>query len=528
MKLRKWMAWVLSFSILLGGGFRVPVNAGGELDIIWLPAGYHLFRYADIPANFSEGLALITNDGMGELFMNRVGRKINFARGSFLDSFKEGLTSIYKAEKENRIYGYINRNGKEVIPYQYEWADRFSEGLAAVKKDGKWGYIDQTGQEVIPYQYEGAYYFSEGLALIEKKDEARDEIAGAEAKIRNYKVAYIDRTGYQEIPFQYDFIQTFTARETGDYIGAFKEGLALVKKDEKYGYIDRTGRLVIPLQYDDWGGNFSEGLAVAAQNGKYGYIDRTGKEVIPFQYGQRPGNFHEGRAVVMEGGKLGYIDQTGQLIVPIRYDLTEENEASRDFSEGLAAVVQNGKYGYINQSGQVVIPFQFDWAGKFDQGVTLVAQNGKIGILRNPLTTNLPKTMAAYSRMTLMVNGRLTQGLEAYVINGNTYFKLRDIAQLAQESPKKFNVDWDGNKRLIALTRGRNYLANGSEFKPGDGTNKTASLSTVKLEIDGKAADLIAYTINGNNYFKLRDLAEALGFTVDWNKRTQMIEVEMK
>ena len=36
--------------------------------------------------------------------------------------------------------------------------------------------------------------------------------------------------------------------------------------------------------------------------------------------------------------------------------------------------------------------------------------------------------------------------------------------------------------------------------------------------IDGKAADgLSVYNIGGNNYFKLRDLGDALGFTVDYD-----------
>jgi hypothetical protein len=41
--------------------------------------------------------------------------------------------------------GFINDEGRLVIPFIYEDARRFSEGLAAVKIDGKWGYIDKTG-----------------------------------------------------------------------------------------------------------------------------------------------------------------------------------------------------------------------------------------------------------------------------------------------------------------------------------------------------------------------------------------------
>jgi hypothetical protein len=34
-----------------------------------------------------------------------------------------------------------------------------SEGLAAVSNTNGWGYIDKTGKVVIPYQFKGAGYF---------------------------------------------------------------------------------------------------------------------------------------------------------------------------------------------------------------------------------------------------------------------------------------------------------------------------------------------------------------------------------
>ncbi len=50
--------------------------------------------------------------------------------------------------------------------YYYLWSD-FTEGLAAVRKDGKYGFIDKKGNLVLPMQYEGASPFSEGLAAVQ-------------------------------------------------------------------------------------------------------------------------------------------------------------------------------------------------------------------------------------------------------------------------------------------------------------------------------------------------------------------------
>lgn len=54
-----------------------------------------------------------------------------------------------------------------VIPAKYYLAENFSEGLAAVKINGKWGFIDKTGKMVIPATFSGAKDFSEGLAAVE-------------------------------------------------------------------------------------------------------------------------------------------------------------------------------------------------------------------------------------------------------------------------------------------------------------------------------------------------------------------------
>jgi hypothetical protein len=53
-----------------------------------------------------------------------------------------------------------------VIPPQFDAAESFLEGLAAVKIDDFWGYIDKKGQLVIPSEFSEAKPFREGLALV--------------------------------------------------------------------------------------------------------------------------------------------------------------------------------------------------------------------------------------------------------------------------------------------------------------------------------------------------------------------------
>lgn len=54
----------------------------------------------------------------------------------------------------------------------------YSEGYAAVQKDGKWGFVDEAGQCVIPCQYDEVGDFSEGLAAVKDADHNGKESSG--------------------------------------------------------------------------------------------------------------------------------------------------------------------------------------------------------------------------------------------------------------------------------------------------------------------------------------------------------------
>ena len=43
-----------------------------------------------------------------------------------------------------------------------------------------------------------------------------------------------------------------------------------------------------------------------------------------------------------------------------------------------------------------------------------------------------------------------------------------------------------------------------------------------RILLNGQEIQLTGYTINGNNYFKLRDLGKALNFYVGWSKEQGM------
>ena len=54
----------------------------------------------------------------------------------------------------------------------------------------------------------------------------------------------------------------------------------------------------------------------------------------------------------------------------------------------------------------------------------------------------------------------------------------------------------------------------------------TAERSTNRIYVDGQEVRLTAYNINGNNYVKLRNIGEQVGFNVYWDSDAKCVQVE--
>ena len=191
----------------------------------------------------------------------------------------EGLTRV----RNNGKRGFINRQGREVVPCIYDQANYFSSGLCAVSKGGKWFFIDSQGKKVLDCaQCEDAFGFSEGLAPVKRKG----------------KWGYINKKGKEVIPFQFGSA------------GTFKDDLAPVMVNKKWGLIDTAGRLIVPYLYDKhiW---FSLGYAPVKKNGKMGMINSFGREILPCIYDD-VGNLIGDCIQVTQEGKVTFMNLRGE------------------------------------------------------------------------------------------------------------------------------------------------------------------------------------------------------------------------
>lgn len=148
---------------------------------------------------------------------------------SWAEPVSDGRILVAKKGK----LGIIDTTNNIILPFTHKYAtiESISDGMAPVQsKSGKWGFIDKNGKEVIAPQYDGidgnfagAYGFSEGLAGMKK----------------GKKWGYISKTGKVAVPFIYDEIRPFS------------EGLAGVLKGNQWGFVNGAGKMVIPFKYSD-------------------------------------------------------------------------------------------------------------------------------------------------------------------------------------------------------------------------------------------------------------------------------------
>ena len=89
------------------------------------------------------------------------------------------------------LWGYIDREGKTVIPARFYEAEPFSEGLAAVQSvdedggPGPWGFIDHRGEWVIAPQFKyRPSGFADGVARV--SDRGRGHFITKHGTARGY------------------------------------------------------------------------------------------------------------------------------------------------------------------------------------------------------------------------------------------------------------------------------------------------------------------------------------------------------
>lgn len=187
----------------------------------------------------------------------------------------------------------------------------------------------------------------------------------------------------------------------------------------------------------------------------------------------------------------------------------------------------------VLDAGEYIIQFlMYDknsdpaWASGYLK-VETEAETG-LGLVKpqKPATTKLGvgKTTARSTSSKVLVNNKSVT-FEAYNINASNYIKLRDFAAAVKGTSKQFDVVWDTEKGAINLVSNGTYPGKIAKIGEGGGKKTPAILNQSRIYQDGVEVNLMAYTINDNNFFKLRDLAKAFAIEVTYDEATATIKI---
>lgn len=228
--------------------------------------------------------------------------------------------------------------------------------------------------------------------------------------------------------------------------------------------------------------------------------------------------FDMGVYYVEKDGKTYLLDKNGKEVFATDNKFREAVDGLYDF-EG----------GYRDNRGRLIIPDYLNNSTNIEimESITICIKNGKVyrvsaNYLKSTFgykTYSPEKTTAEPSSAGLMVNGK-SVAVNAYTIGGNNYIKLRDLAAMVNNTSKNFEVTWDGSKNAINLVSNKAYTSVGGEMAMGDGAAKTAIRTDSKIFVDGGEVSMTVYTIDGSNYFKLRDVMQIFDIGVGWDSAT--------
>ncbi|MFH5183878.1 WG repeat-containing protein [Paenibacillus sp. TAB 01] len=278
-------------------GFAV-VQSRGHSGLIDARGKYVVQPIYDSITPFSEGRAVVI-DGQGFKLMDESGRIVTKKPYSYISTLHEGRAMFYvMSGGGNSLYGYLDKQGNEVISAQYLEATDFANGKAVVKvKDGEYALIGLNGQRLAVYPYAFVGPLGDGLLAFQKET--------------NGKYGYLDEKGKVAIA------PAFTGAM------AFQDGRAVVNTAEdygsRYGLINRSGAFVIQPGYNEirqlGDRRVALGKAIDPEQPFIGsslaIASDEGRQLTDYLYNDVE-DFHNGLASVSDSKQTFFIDRSGK------------------------------------------------------------------------------------------------------------------------------------------------------------------------------------------------------------------------
>lgn len=169
-------------------------------------------------------------------------------------TFLGEYTDFTIASENGTDYGYLSKEGKTIIPFEYSKVSIFNEGYATVCKQNKWYVIDPKNNIALATDMDYLGVYSDGLIPAKK----------------NNKAGFLSLNGKVVIPMKYDMVS------------AMHRGKFAYKENEKWGIRDQKEKILLHPMYDTISDLYDVcGNKIITNNGKFGLLNLEEKEILP-------------------------------------------------------------------------------------------------------------------------------------------------------------------------------------------------------------------------------------------------------
>jgi hypothetical protein len=382
----------------------------------------------DSIGQFSEGRAAAI-DKQGFKIIDESGKELTAKAYSYIGSFINGRAIFAGNDASGKyLYGYLDRQGSEVIPLKYESASDFNNGTALVKvKDMQYALIDVNGKILQTYNYRFVGNQGEGLLAFQKDEDG--------------KLGYIDLKG--NIVIQ----PKFTGAE------AFKDGRAPVNMSEDYknqfGLIDKKGNFVIKPEYNQINligeGRVAVGKPIDPEKpfigSRYAIADINGNFLTDFIYNNVE-SFNKGLASVYDNMNTFFIDRTGK---PAKNMPIVSGSGSLTLQGELIKAFVDNRTSYYDKSGKLV------W--KQNTGIPL---NEQYKVIENKFRPN-KDYLVYYPQIEGIKNKRVQQNVNNKLKQLSQVKDVPSNVQLESSYTGDFSVEFFNKNLLVFELEGYDF-----------------------------------------------------------------------
>lgn len=327
----------------------------------------------DSAMDFQEnGLAIVTI-GNQAAAIDRFGRFVIAPKYSTINPFNEGRATVI----DEAGFKVIDESGKVLTPKAYTYIGMYKNGRAVVSDPTPqgsylYGYLDLQGKEVIPIQYNTATDFKNGQALVQIKEKQFALIDLSGQRLHTYNFANVinfgnGRLAYQpEVNSKYGYIDV-----TGKVVLQPKYSMAMPFKRERaivnlseditnqYGLIDKQGNFIIQPIYNDIMPLGEDRAAVGKavnpdqpfQGSVYAIADMvSGKILTDFIY-ENISSYERGYLSVSDNNNTFFLDVTGKKAASLP---TIKGSGTLSLTGNLIRANIDNRLSYYTRDGQLV------------------------------------------------------------------------------------------------------------------------------------------------------------------------------